>query len=85
MVSSDAIWTIANLEGCQSIAFEEKINENITLIAGTPNRSTGCVYQNPTPAVRRIASSVVSAATTSSISAFAKSEGGMIQYSGVIE
>ena len=48
-----------------------------TLIAGIPRRSTECVYQNPTPAVSRIASSVVNSFKTLSMSAVAKSDGGM--------
>lgn len=54
-----------------------------TLMAGTPSLSTACVCQNPTPAVSKIASSVVSLAKTSGIEAFAKSEGGMVVVSAL--
>ena len=48
-----------------------------TLMAGIRSRSTECVFQNPTPAVRRIASLVVNSFKTLSMSAVAKSDGGI--------
>ena len=49
----------------------------LTLIAGIPSRGIACVYQKPTPAVSKMASSVVSCSTISSTFALAKSEGGI--------
>ena len=51
---------------------------SVTFIAGMPRRGTACVCQKPTPAVSKIASSIVSCSTTSDRDALAKSEGGMV-------
>ena len=74
--SSYTIRTIANLE--EGVIYRScKIRRTNTLIAGTPRRSIECVYHNPTPEVRWIASSVVNSFKTFSMSAVAKLEGGI--------
>lgn len=67
-----------------SLTYKPKVRTSIereslvlTLIAGIPSRGIACVCQKPTPAVSKIASSVVSCSTISSTFALAKSEGGI--------
>jgi hypothetical protein len=49
-------------------------------MAGIPSRSIEAVCHAPTPAISFIASPVVNLSRISSISTFAKSEGGMDEY-----
>ena len=78
--SSYTIRTIADLE-LRVMYRSCKIWRTDTLKAGIPRRSTECVCHHSTPAVRRIASSIVKSFKTLSMSAVAKSEGGI--YAGV--
>lgn len=50
-----------------------------TFTAGIPNLSILCVFQNPTPAVNDMASSGLRPSMISSMLAFAKSEGAMVE------
>jgi hypothetical protein len=52
---------------------------SLTLIAGTPSLGIACVCQNPTPAIKEIASSVVNSSTILERSALAKSEGAILE------
>ena len=81
MSSSNTIRTIAKLEVPAIVNDRSRYEEWHwhTLMAGIQRRSTDCEYQRPSelPAVRRIASAVVKSFKTLSMSAVAKSDGGI--------
>lgn len=76
MIATKTIRAIADLRTCQHAEKCDK-KSGYTLTAGIASLSMAWVCQNPTPAVKSMASSVVKASTTSSILALAKSDGGI--------